>query len=151
MRNAKGDAIAMRQAMTDDVLTLARQVSQRFEDATGQCDSHATPEKHHATGHETPLARERGEKVVYGLSLVEIEREAGAAFWEEIKGEPQTIEKFARDVSESRQLGAGVTPDTYTETIHCRKCGDVPVPPYWMVRYSNQVNNCRWCFVGGYK
>jgi len=81
------------------------------------------------------------------LSREELKKEAGDAFWEEIKDNPKLVAKWATTISESRLLRAGITPDTYTETIHCKKCGDVPAPPGWMKR----VNNCRWCFVGGYQ
>ena len=132
----------MRQAMTEDVLTLARQVSRRFYDATGECDTNATPEKHHATGLATPALQQ-----VSGIDIDDLHREAGEVDWAANKDAPHWVETFARSVSEGRLLRAGVVPDTYTAKTVCKSCGEVPVPPGW----GSTVNNCRWCFVGGYQ
>ena len=82
-----------------------------------------------------------------GLSPGELRREAGWVDWYANKGRPGWIEAFARVVSESRLLSQGIVPDTYTEKALCRSCGEVPIPPGW----REEVNNCPWCFVGGYK
>ena len=77
----------------------------------------------------------------------ELRAEAGEVDWAANKDEPHWVETFARSVSEGRLLRAGVVPDTYTAKTVCKSCGEVPVPPGW----GSTVNNCRWCFVGGYK
>ncbi len=131
----------MRQAIKDDVLALAEQVSQRQSNAKAGCDTHATSEKDCAKPHA------KGSGKLYAIPESELRAEAGEIDWEANKNEPYWVETFSRTVAEGRLLRQGIVPETYTAKTTCKNCGDVPVPP----GFGANVNNCRWCFVGGYK
>ena len=79
---------------------------------------------------ETEPAGNRATKY-HGFTLEDLEAEAHADEWAEVKDNPEALAVFALSLLEGRQMAACVVPERFTKLARCQGCGAVMVPATW--------------------
>jgi len=77
------------------------------------------------------------------LPLETLKKYADDDEWEEIVSSPQKLAAFSGLIDEKLTREKGLIPKTYTATVVCAKCGEVPIDQ--SLGGNGYIQNCPWC------
>ncbi len=79
---------------------------------------------------------------LHGFTLAELRTAMEAGEWAEVEHNPVALECFALALREARQIENGITPQDWTGTIYCGRCGPVAAPAW---QDGLRIPSCRRC------